>query len=96
MEAKSATQVNLSSSKKKKNKRENVSNTFDEKFLKLLTMFDKNVSDWKSSALKGNTITSEDILKQKKDQFETGRVLWLYFSPPPLIWPTASLQFLKA
>ena len=84
MEATSATQFNLSSSKKKKNKRvENVSNTFDEKFLKLLTMFDKNLSDWKSSALKGNPITSEDILKQKKDQFETGRVLWLYFSPPP-------------
>ena len=75
MEETATTQSNRSTSKKKNKRVENVSNTFDEKFLKLLTLFDKNVSDWKNSALRGNSITSEDILKQKKDQFATGMFL---------------------
>ena len=68
-------QLNTSTSRKTKKVEKAQSNAIREKFLKLLTSFDKSLSNWKHCSLRGNSIITEDILSKKKDIFTRGKFI---------------------
>ena len=66
-------ETNSSNSKKKtKKSQKSQANPINEKFSKLLVSFEKILTDWKSCALSGNSIITDEILTKKKDQFSSG------------------------
>lgn len=56
-----------SNDKKAKKQQKQQTNPVGEKFMKLLTMFDKSLSNWKNCSLIGNTLLTQDILSKKKE-----------------------------
>ena len=62
---------NVSSTKKSKKLQKQSTDPINEKYHKLLFLFEKVLTDWKKCSVPGNSIINE-ILAKKKEQFNSG------------------------
>ena len=77
-----------SNDKKAKKQQKQQTNAVGEKFMKLLTMFDKSLSNWKNCSLIGNTLLTQDILSKKKEILSSGKFSIGYYSKISLAMPS--------
>lgn len=66
--------------KKSKKHQKQSTDPIDDKYHKLLLLFEKILTDWKKCSVSGNSIINEEILAKKKEQFSSEELSTVPFS----------------